>query len=146
MPGDAINNVQDLLKHNITIFEIDYYFENYRDWYLKKNISEWERVANTAMVPADYSCMNGTQICADINGTWEYFIKHHLHGNKTHAFVRWYLEPYELEVMPEKSNWWRSDKLEFGSNPYSGIITSRNWILNEVNSSLLSTLTSLKYI
>ena len=131
-PGDTINNVQDLLKHNVTIFEYDYLLESYRDWYLDLNISEWDHVANT-MVPADYSCYNGTRICAEVNGTWENFIKYKLHGNRTHAFIVGYLGVYELEVMPEKRNWWRSNKLEFGSNPYAGLLTSRNWILNEVN-------------
>ena len=73
-PGDTINNVHDLLKHNVTLFEIDYLFESYRDWYMDLNISEWDHVANT-MVPADYSCYNGTQICAEELGTWENFIK-----------------------------------------------------------------------
>ena len=50
--------------------------------------------------------------------------------------VRSYLYPEDLEVMPDKRNWWRSKKLEFGSNPYSAVPTSRNWILNEVNFSL----------
>ena len=83
------------------------------------------------MVPADYSCWNGTQICADINGTWEYFLKHHLHGNKTHAMVVGYLKPFELKMMPEK-NWLRSEKIEYGLTPYGALMTSRHWILNEV--------------
>ena len=119
------------MNQNVTIFDNDWMFDYNREWYLDLNISEWKDVANT-MVPADYSCMNGTEICTYMNGTWEYFIKHHLHGNKTHAFISGLLWPEDLEIMPEKSSWWRSDKLEFGSNPYVGILTSRNWILNEV--------------
>ena len=130
--GPAINTIHDLVNQNITIFVEDYNFDNSRDFYLPLNTSEWDHVANT-MVPADYSCYNGTQICSGINGTWQYFIKHHLHGNKTHAFIFEYLYPEDFEVMPEKKYWWRSDKLEFGRNPYSAVPTSRNWILNEVN-------------
>ena len=132
---DPIDNVTDLVERNITIFEYDYLFEAYRDVYHGVNISEWDHVANN-MVPADYSCWNGPLICAETNGTWHHFIKYHLHGNRTHAIVKGFLQNFELEIMPEK-NWWRSKKLELGSNPYVGIITSRNWILNEVNFSQL---------
>ena len=131
---DPINTVQDLIYHNITIFEVHYMFDHKKDWYFSFNISELDHVANT-MVPADTECWlrNGTQICADVNGTYEYFIKHHLHGNKTHAIISGYLFSADLAVMPEKSKWWRSKKLEWGKNPYGGVFTSRNWILNEVN-------------
>ena len=128
---DPINTVQDLVNQNVTIFDLDFMFDYNKEWYLDLNISEWKDVANT-MVPADGSCWNGTQICANINGTWEYFIKYHLHGDKTHAIIAEYLYSSVLEVMTDKKNWWRSNKLEFGLTPYAAVLTSRNWILNEV--------------
>ena len=132
---DTIDNVTDLVEHNITLFEYDYLFEDYRDWYIEfGNTSEWDHVANT-MVPAA-RCLNGTQICSHTNGTWQHFIKYHLHGNKTHAIVRGYLGYFEFEVMPDRNYWWRSKKLEYGLNPYAGVLTSRNWILNEVTCSV----------
>ena len=79
---------------------------------------------------ANWCSWNGT--CADTPGTWQYYIKYHLHGNKSHAIVKEYLSPKDLEVMPGVKNWWRSNKLELGINPYGGLMTSRNWILNEV--------------
>ena len=78
--------------------------------YLSLNTTEWNHVANT-MVPGDRGCWNGTKICADINGTYEYFTKHYIHGNKTHAFIKGYLFDPDLEIMPEKKNWWRSEKV-----------------------------------
>ena len=128
---DPINTVQDLVQRNITIFESNSNLVASKTSFLKLDSSDWEHIANT-MIPTDYGCYNGTQICTELNGTWLNMIKYHLHGNKTHAFIYGYLYPDELEVMPKK-NWWRSDKLEIGSNPYLGVITSRNWILNEVN-------------
>ena len=126
---EPINTVQDLVNQNITIFEYDYWFNYSSEWYSDLNISEWKDVANT-MVPAAW--INCNISCADTNETYEFFIKHHLHGNKTHAFIKGYLFSSDLAVMPKKKNWWRSNKLEFGTNPHGAVPTSRNWILNEV--------------
>ena len=134
---DPINTVQDLIYNNITIFEYDNMFDYMRDWYSNLNISEWDQVANT-MVPAAWIVCNIS--CADTNGTYEYFIKYHLHGNKTHAIIRGRLFKVDLEVMPEMKNWWRSKKLEYAKNPYAAIPTSRNWILNEAKFLHYSTL------
>ena len=67
---DPINTPKDLEKSNITIFKEYYIFDNHKMWYSSVNTSEWNYLANT-MVPADYSCLKGTPICAEINGTWE---------------------------------------------------------------------------
>ena len=131
---DPIDTVLDLVKHNITIFTHQIYYDNHRDFYLRSNTSEWDHVAKT-LVPADSSCRSKyeTEICAEKPGTWQYFVKNNLHGSKTHAIIKGYLSAIiDLEVMPEKKNWWRSNKLEYFSNPFGGLITSRNWILNEV--------------
>ena len=129
---DPINSVQDLLKRNISIFKAHYLYVSQRNNYLRRNTTEWNYVANN-MDSAYGLCTNGTLICADINGTYQYYVKHHLHGNKTHAVIRGFLFPSELDIMPEKKNWWRSEKIDDGKNPYSSIPTSRNWILKEVN-------------
>ena len=126
---DPINSVKDLVDRNITIFEYDDLFENMKDVFKQHNISEWDHVANT-MVPGE-GC--STNYCANKNGTYQYFIKHHLHGNNTHAFVKGYLFQTDLGVMPEKKNWWRSKKVLATTNPYDALMTSRKWILNEVN-------------
>ena len=128
---DPINTVQDLVNQKVTIIEVNWLLAGYREYYLGLNISEWKDVANS-MVPATWGCKSEAKICADINGTWAYFSKHHVHGNKTHAFIRGQLSMLDLKLIPQKNNWWRSDKLEYGSNPYAGVVTSRNWILNEV--------------
>ena len=130
---DPINTVQDLVNQNITIFEYDYMFVDNRYFYLGRNTTEWDQVANN-MVPAAWIYCNIS--CEDTDGTYEHFIKHHLHGNKTHAFIKGYLWKEDLEVVPERNNWWRSNKLDFGINPYGAVPTSRNWILNEVKISL----------
>ena len=113
---DSINTVQDLLDNNITIFEYDYLFHSYKNWYFAfaLNNPDWNHLAET-MVPANTSCWKGPEICADVNGTWAYYIKHHLHGKKTHAFIYASLDPYDLKVMPDKKNWWRSAKLREGA-------------------------------
>ena len=142
---DPINTVNDLVDQNIRIFEAssysssssyydDFFIDSSYDSYMARNTPEWDYVANT-MVPADYDCgyFFETQICAKYNGTWEHLIKYHLHGNKTHAFISGYLDPRELEVMPEKKNWWRSEKILTDTNPFMTVFTSRDWILNEVN-------------
>ena len=128
---DGINTVQDLVKYNITIFKPDYLFDNHRNEYKSLNISDWDNVANTMIRAVE--CNNLTHICADINGTLEYYMKHHLHGNKTHAFIDGYLFPEDFEIMPDKKKWWRSEKIVSFWNSYGAGMTSRNWILNEVN-------------
>ena len=128
---DPIDTLKDLVERKITIFQQDFYLDTTKDFYYAINTSEWNYVADT-MVPFDPWCMNGTKICVETNGTYEFFIKYHLHGNRTHALVSGYLQSfYELEIMPYKS-WWRSNKIEL-TTPYAGVLTSRNWILNEVN-------------
>ena len=111
-------------------------FENYREFFFSVNNSDWDHVAKN-MVPADYWCTNGATICSERPFTWEFYIKHYLHGNRTHAILKGYLTSYDLAVMPEKKSWWRSKKIEYGLNPYGAVLTSRNWILNEVNFKLL---------
>ena len=134
--GDPIDTVLDLEKQNITIFEQWTMFKYNRDWYYTFNTSAWDYVAST-MVPATligyHFCRGNETLCADINGTYEYHVKHLLHRTKTHAFIRHDLHYYDTEIMPEMKNWWRSEKLELGLSPFAGSITSRNWILNEVN-------------
>ena len=80
------------------------------------------------------------------------YIKYNVHGSKNHAFLKGFLDEDDLEInrnltvnrqgkglLQQKSYflnqkiWWRSDKIEIGANPYNADISSRNWILNEVN-------------
>ena len=125
---NPINTVNDLIDRNITIFEYDYMFEPTKDGFLQQNSSEWDHVASTMNV--GINCVNDN--CAEINGTYQYLIKHHVFGNMTHAFIKGYLYSSVQAVMPEKRNWWRSEKVLTTTNPYGGLQTSRNWILNEV--------------
>ena len=138
---DPINTVQDLVDHNITIFEYEYLFENQRNVYLNLKDEDWAKVVNN-MVSAQ-QC----GYCYDTNGTYHFYIKHHVHGNKTHAFIKGYLFDEDIELMyynPKTKRrlnmknfnkiWWRSHKvLNDDINTYGGIMTSRNWILNEVD-------------
>ena len=143
---NPINTVQDLVEHNITIFEHDLVLDDRRNFYLRANISEWNHVAKT-MVPArwdHWGCLKPQQIqiCADTNGTWQFYVKHHLHGKKTHAFMKSSLLPHDLEIMPGMKHWlrsarkiwWRSERvLTAAWMPFTASMTSRNWINNEVN-------------
>ena len=130
---DPINTVYDLVERKITIFEGAKYIDNRRDIFFSVNTTEWDYVAKT-MVPADFNCYYSTcSDSVDISKTYHYFVKHHLHGNKTHAFIRGYLLHLDSELIPDKNNWWRSEKLDFGFYPYGALLTSRNWIFNEVN-------------
>ena len=90
-------------------------------------------MANT-MVSVD-RCGAELNECLNRNSSYEYFVKHHVHGNRTHAFIEGYLFRTNLYLIPNKKNWWRSENIETEefSNKYSGVLTSRNWILNEVN-------------
>ena len=121
---DPIDTLKDLVDQNITIFEYDFLFNNLRSVYLSVNTSEWDSVAQT-MVPAKVCTY-----CFDTNGTYHFYMKHHVHGNRSHAFLKGYLFTEDKEVM-DKENWWRSKKIAY-DNPYGGVMTSRNWILNEV--------------
>ena len=126
---DPINNEHDLVDRNITIFEYDWLFHSTKDYYYDLGTTKWKDVANT-MVSAK-GCWNETNICTEEPGSWQNMVKYWLHGNKTHAIIGNNLWETDLEIMV-KENWWRSDKLEDGSNPYGALPTSRNWILNEV--------------
>ena len=139
---DPIDTLGDLVDQNITIFQRDLLFEHYKDLfyvfnnYSWVNTSEWEWIADT-MVPAS-DCLE-IEGCADINGTMEYFMKYHVHGNKTHAFILSYLYQDYFMVMPDKSKWYRSQSINsYFGNPFVTVMTSRNWILNEVNSFILT--------
>ena len=125
---DPINTVQNVVDNNITIFMEKRLFDNRKSFYFLQKTTQWDHVANR-MVPAEVCSTNN---CSNINGTYDFYVKHHLHGNKTHAIIRGILHQRDLKVMPEKKNWWRSNKLDYGKNPYGGLTTSRNWILNEV--------------
>ena len=84
------------------------------------------------MVPAEFCSHIPRLWCVEQPFKWDFYLKYYVHGNNTHAFIRGYLQPWELEIMTYK-NWWRSNKLEYNYNPYGDVPTSRNWILNEVN-------------
>ena len=131
---DVINTVNDVVHRNITIFQDTREFEDMRNYYKEQHTQDWDHVANT-MVKSAY-CHWEVTGCREVNGAYQYHIKYHVHGNKTHAFVKGYLDDMELIVLPEKKNWWRSEKVLTASNPYYGLMTSRNWILNEVNFSV----------
>ena len=140
---DPINTVKDLVDQNITIFEYRHKFDDSRSFYLRENTSDWNHVANTMLPVGSYWCC-----CCnpdDFITSWQYYIKFHVHGNKTHAFLKGFLDEDDFEVKPvkgynsfilNKKSWWRSDKIEIGTNRYNADLSSRNWILNEV--SLLS--------
>ena len=49
--GDIINKVEDLVEHNITIFEDQQFYYNTQAILFDANITEWDHVANT-MVPS----------------------------------------------------------------------------------------------
>ena len=128
---DPINTVNDLVDRNITLTQIDLFFDGDQYFYLRVNTTEWDHVANT-MVPVKY-CGYPVEFCLGYNSTHQYFIKHYVHGNKTHAFVDDYLSSNDLEVIPGKNNWWRSEMVNPYINwPYACIMTSKDWILNEV--------------
>ena len=82
-------------------------------------------MANTMVAGEAYCKYN----CADTNGTYQYLIKHHVFGNRTHAFIKGYLYNTDLEVIHNKKNWWRSEEAISKDNHYLGLMTSRNWIL-----------------
>ena len=135
------------MNQNVTIFEYQQKFNDSRSFYLGVKSSGWDHVANT-MVPVGsyWCCCCNPDLENALTTTWQYFIKYRVHGNKTHAFLKGFLTEDDLEVVKSfnsslieksyylnKKNWWRSDKIEIGSNPYNADISSRNWILNEVN-------------
>ena len=126
---DPLNTVKDVVDQNITIFEYDFHYEASKSFYRQQSILEWDHVANNMV--AVRGC--GVDYCANTNDTYQYMIKHHVFGNRTHAFIKGYLYRTDLGVMPEKKNWWRSEKVLTDDSPYTGLITSRKWILNEVN-------------
>ena len=151
-----INTVHDLVNQNVTVIEYYRKFNDSRSFYLGVNTSDWDNVANTLVPVSSYYCC----CCSpdDLYTTWQYFIKYHVHGNKTHAFLKGFLTEDDLEVksksvkaqLPEKititttvgesttvsqqqsrsvgeynnyilnrKTWWRSDKIEIGTNPYN---------------------------
>ena len=133
--ADPIETVEDLVNRNITVFQHAHSFNSTKNFWLYRqdlghDISAWTHVANN-MVPA--STCYGTTECLMRNGSYPNFIKYHVHGNRTHAFVKSYLFNSDLWAFPDKKKWWRSKKVLSFNNPYGGHITNRSWIFNEVN-------------
>ena len=126
---DPINTVKDLVERNITVFQYESALASTKRSYLHYNISEWSHVANN-MIPAR-QCW-GTIECLMENGSYPNYIKYHVHGNRTHAFVKGYLWNSDLWAFPDKKKWWRSNMVISFINPYSSHITNRTWIFNEV--------------
>ena len=126
---DPIDSVKDLVEQNITIIEKSSLFLNYREFYLYQNTSEWTHVANN-MIPYQ-NCGEETETCLGQNDSMQFYIKHHVHGNKTHAFIKMYLFNADYAVIPTKKDWYRSRELGI-LNPFGAQLTSNNWILNEV--------------
>ena len=92
-------------------------------------MSEWKDIANN-MVPVKRCSFNST--CQNINGTWPFYVKHHVHGNRTHAFIKGYLFNSDYDIIPNKKDWYRSKEPADPNLSYSGQMSSTNWILNEV--------------
>ena len=132
---DPINNVKDIVDNNITVFtKLGAFFET---MLLFETESEWQdnilNAGNKFVVAMN--CDNpSVEICLQNNESYYYYIHQYVHADRTHAFVKEYLDHEDLKIVPEKKKWWRSEKVfADGRTPYRGLITSRDWILNEVN-------------
>ena len=107
-------------------------YDSLKRVFLETNITEWKHVANN-MVPADSeSCWVNLEKCLNSSDSYPYYTKYHVHGNRTHAFVRSYLFNADKAVIPNKKDWYRSREALSLFNSYAAKYTSNNWILNEV--------------
>ena len=68
---DPIDNVKDIADNNITIVQIDYFYEIYRNLYRDQNTSEWNYVADSMV--AGTNC--GQEQCFNTLGSYQYFIR-----------------------------------------------------------------------
>ena len=123
---DPIDSAKDALEKNITVFELQYYYEGYKADMLSINSSEWTAIANNMVSVKNWE-------------EFDYYTKHYIHGNRTetsggtHAFMGPYLFSQHLAIAPA-DKWWRSFDKQPGQNPYAGYLTDKKWIHNEVDS------------
>ena len=67
---DPIDSAKDAVEKNITLFELQYYYEGLKWNLLNLNITEWTHIAEN-MVPVK----NWDE--------YDYYTKHYIHGNRT---------------------------------------------------------------
>ena len=130
---ESIDTVEDLVKYNLTLL-MSIRNEEFKHALLKLNITAWTHVGNN-MESAERCARSirhpTVEECSKMNGTFEYYVKHHVHGNRTHAFINKNLLSDIFKIKPHKKDWWRSQPLNI-SYPFSSLLTAKNWILNEV--------------
>ena len=130
---DPIDTVKDLVDQNITIFSDRRMFQNLKEKFKNAHSTDWLQLSETMVETTPCGGLYATpKSCAEFNKSNENYIKYKVHGNKTHAFIQGYLTSMNFEVIHREKNWWRSEKVFTDSSPYGGVMTSRNWILNEV--------------
>ena len=123
---DPIDSALDVVEKNITVFELQYYYDWTKWGLLRLNNTEWTAIANNMVPVKDWD-------------EYDYYTEHYIHGNRTetsggtHAFMGAYLGVYALAIAPA-DKWWRSFDKQPGDNPYAGFLTNKKWIHNEVNS------------
>ena len=140
---DPIDSAEDLVNNNITLFANSEFrvFESLKDHLLSLNISEWTIAAENMINATDCASypQRDEDQCSEIIGLFQYYIKYHLLGNGTHAFLTHYLR--KSDIYPDdlfgfskkwKQKWWRSKETLPGASPYGGYYTNRKWVLNEV--------------
>ena len=127
---EPIDTVKDLVEQNRTLFREEYYFSSLKKAFLEQNTSEFTHIAKY-MIPTNETC-GDVITCLKTNDSWAFYVKHHVHGNRTHAFFKSYLFNYDLGIIPSKKDWYRSKESLSVSNPFTTRLTSSKWILNEV--------------
>ena len=163
---DPVNSVKDLINRNISVLEHSNIYDSKRKQILELNSTDWSIVAeNMRFYEDDCCCTNSTPVvmaqpfcqpeykellymvgfCRNpevINdnelegGCHTHSIRNLIHGNRTHALVKPFLDQFDFLIAPEEE-WWRS-KEYLPMYPYSGFKVSTDWILKEVAFSLTS--------
>ena len=122
---DTIDSALDVVEKNITVFEQQYDYPGTKITLLSIKRPEWTHIANN-MVPVKSWAQ------------YDKYTEHFIHGNYTkesggtHAFLKPYLDRYDLAIAPSEK-WWRSREKVPGDNPYAGYLSAKNWNFNEVN-------------
>ena len=117
--GAPINTAKDMVKHNITLFEMSSHFDALKQFLLSVDVPEWTHIANNmiAVEGGRDGLFNGTRDLLQATGKY--------------AYLRGYVEARHLRDFP-MDKWWKSTETRPGENPYGGFLTAKKWILNEV--------------
>ena len=111
---DPLDTAQDLVDNNITL-------------YFTPGGNIWKQFLSLSPITA-YNKLSETVYITTGYDEFDYYSKHNVIGNGTHAYMGSFLPRYILAM----GTWYRSKQNIVGKYPYGGYLSNKKWYLNKV--------------